>query len=224
MMRNISVDELFSNCLYSSIAHAVYTLKNPFFAYEQSWDDYNYSFHFGSSRGTFAFNLNNKIVAGAMRKEDSSRVFLYPNEMKAEDLFYKAPEDVRKLAVNETLMYLYDTIDDFTGPVATTGLWVIGDQLFLCENEETFLRHGGEYFEVLLNTQQDIKTYWEKQYTLSLKEIDLIEEVFQSCLKCSNTILLDRSYKSITKQKGYNEMLKCFSEIGITVKVKTGLL
>ena len=41
---NITCDELYDNCIYSSIAHAVANLKNPFFSYEQSWDGINYSF------------------------------------------------------------------------------------------------------------------------------------------------------------------------------------
>lgn len=222
-MGNIRADELFHNCLYSSIAHAVYTLNNPFFAYEQSWDNYNYNFHFGSSRGTITFDLKRNIVAGAMRKEDSSRIFLYPHEMSAGDLYRKASKEIIQLSTSETLMYLYDTIGDFTGPVATTGFWLEKDQLFLCDSEAVFLQHGGEYLKVLLNKQQGIKTYWEEQYGLSTKEIDLVDEVFRLYLAGGNKLVLDRSYKALTKQKGYEEMVKCFAEIGITVKVKTGL-
>lgn len=222
-MENITVDELFHNCLYSSIAHAVYTLKNPFFAYEQSWDSYNYSFHFGSSRGTIAFDLKRKIVAGAMRKEDSSRVFLYPDEMIAKDLFRQAPEEIIRLATNETLKYLYDAIGDFTGPVATTGFWLEKEKLFLCDSEAVFFQHGGEYIKVLFDNHKSLRTYWLEQYGLSTKEIDLVDEAFQLYLSGGNKLVLDRSYKSLTKQKGYEEMVKCFAEIGIDVKVKTGL-
>lgn len=222
-MENIRTDELFRNCLYSSIAHAVYTLHNPFFAYEQSWDNYNYNFHFGSSRGTISFDLKNKIVAGAMRKEDSSRVFLYPNELSAEDLFRKASEGIVQLSTNETLMYLYDTIGDFTGPVATTGFWLEKEQLFLCDSEPDFLQHGGEYLKVLLNNLQGVKKYWKEQYGLSNNEIGLADEAFRLYFAGEKKLVLDKSYKAYTKQKGYEEMLKCFAEIGITVKVKTGL-
>ena len=222
-MENIRADELFHNCLYSSIAHAVYTLHNPFFAYEQSWDNYNYNFHFGSSRGTISFDLESKIVAGAMRKEESSRVFLYPNELSARDLFRKAPEEIVQLSTSETLMYLYDTIGDFTGPVATTGFWLEKEQLFLCDSEPDFLQHGGEYLKVLLNNLQGVKKYWEEQYGLSTNEIGLADEAFRLYFAGEKKLVLDKSYKDYTKQKGYEEMLKCFAEIGITVKVKTGL-
>lgn len=221
-MENITVDELFHNCLYSSIAHAVYTLKNPFFAYEQSWDSYNYSFHFGSSRGTIAFDLKRKIVAGAMRKEDSPRVFLYPDEMIAKDLFRQAPEEIIRLATNETLMYLYDTIGDFTGPVATTGFWLEKEKLFLCDSEAVFFQNGGEYIKVIFDNHKSLRTYWLEQYELSTREIDLVDEAFQLYLSGGNKLVLDRSYKSLTKQKGYEEMVKCFAEIGIDVKVKIG--
>lgn len=217
-----NINDLFSNCIYSSIAHAIYTLHNPFFAYEQSWDSINYCFNYGASRGTITFDRENQLIVGAMRKEDSNRIFLYPNELKAEDLFAKAPETIRSLAKNEALMYLYDTIGDFTGPVATTGFWGINNSITLIDDEKVFIQQGGEFLEILLKKHNDIKEYWEEQYELSPEDIGLIDKSYSIYLHGEREIELGKSLKNIQKQKGYDEMVKCFAEIGMTIKTKSG--
>lgn len=90
----IDFETLYYNCIYSSIAHAISNLKDPFFSYTQSWDGNNYCFHDGSERGTISFDLSEHILSGAAREETSMRIKWYPN-YKAISLYEGAPIKIK---------------------------------------------------------------------------------------------------------------------------------
>ena len=216
----ISIETLYENCIYSSIAHAIFVLKNPLFSYEQSWDTCNYSIHFGTSRGTISFDLQRKIVVGTFRDEDSSYLRYYPDQIKAMDFLKDASEKVKVFAKSESMMYLYDTIEDYTGPVITAAFWLDNNKIGFGENENLFFKNGGYILKILSNKNADLKEYWEKQYYFSESENELVNMLFQSFVQNKKEVKLDRSLKSITKEKGYAEMLCSLSEIGITIKFR----
>ena len=169
--------ELYDNCVYSSIAHAISNIKYPFFAYTQSWDGINYSFHYGSSRGTIAFDLPNKVLVGAIRDEKSTRRTWYP-KYKAIELFDEAPEIARHLADAEALQYLFDEIDWMTMPVATTAFWNEGDQIVCRDGPEDFILNGGEYILNLRAPIQALKLYWKEEYDLTAGDLELVDHLF----------------------------------------------
>lgn len=208
---------LYDNCLYSSIAHAISNVRNPFFAYTQSWDAQNYSFHYGSSRGTIAFNLHNGIFAGAIRDEQSSRVRRYPKH-KAIELFNGASEAVQNLANNETLLYLLDEIDGITLPVATTAFWSEGSQIVLGDDMKNFLENGGVFISNILCSMKELNAYWKEEYALTEKEAELIDYLFR--LKKDNHMELSKKDISVIDRKsnGYKDFVESLEEIGFVVK------
>ena len=197
----VSCEELYSNCLFSSIANAVSTIRNPQLSYSQSWDGVNYSFQHGSSRGTITFHLTDAILVGAIRDEKSSRRSWYP-KFNAIELFNEAPEAAKVLSTNEALQYLFDEVDStslpvapvgFLGkligksahvervamPVATTALWSEGDAVFSCDTLADFIGNGGEFLAEIMTSANELRTYWEERYCLSSEEIDLANNIFQ---------------------------------------------
>ncbi len=204
--------------MYSAVAHAINNLKEPDFAYEQSWDGDNYSYHFGSGRGTIAFDLKRNIVAGAHRAEDSERNSWYPG-YDAMDLFTCDNQYVKQLATNETLEYLYDTRDGVTKPVATIAFWIDDNDLYLSDNGESFRLHGGEFLlDVLLLEPEDIKQYWKEQYHFGEEEAELVEYVYR-CIVAYKPISKRQVKKLINrKQSGYKECLESLKEMNGMIK------
>lgn len=215
---DISFDTLYERCIYSSLAHAVYTFRDPFFAYEQSWDNLNYNFCFGSTRGTISFDKTHCVVAGAVREDISTRRQWYPSKQACE-LFASAPQDVFQLAKKETLEYLYDTIDDISCPVATAVMWHDGTQLFLSDEKQVFAKHGGNFVLLLSNPAFDLNQFWKNQYTLTREELILIDEISKSINKDNRLVTLPSEYKTMLKaSNGFNEGLESLMELGIKIQ------
>ena len=124
----VNCEQLYNNCIYSSVAHAIFVLKAPLFNYTQSWDGINYNFNYGTTRGIITFDLSGQTVTGAARDDTSIRRKWYP-VYKAISLFDQAPEKNRLLAHNETLEYLYDEEGGITQPMATIAFWNEGNEI-----------------------------------------------------------------------------------------------
>ena len=211
---SITFDLFHERCIYSSLAHAVYTFREPFFQFEQSWDNENYSFYFGSTRGTISFRFDLRIAAGAARDDMSKRRYWYPKK-KAAELFSRAPKKIVELAQNETLEYLYDTIDGTCCPMATVAMWHDGEKLFLSEDEPTLAQNGGRYFLLLGDSSIDLSEYWRKQYSLSDSEIRLIEQL-KGFVHSSSPYYASKPFaKILTTAKGTKEGLESLLELGI---------
>ena len=210
---------LYNNCMYSSIAHALYILDAPFFSYEQSWDLNNYCFHYGLSRGTISFDPDNKIVAGAMRMERSKRIGLYPELLVATDFYSKASEKVRYLASTEAIQYLYDRVDDYEGPIITAAFWIEDNQLIMGERESDFYLHGGEFLKILSLDLFEVKDYWKEQYELSDRLFFLTNKIFEDVCNGEKSICLGKDYADLINLEGYSEMQESLMEIGVTLKI-----
>jgi hypothetical protein len=223
---NISFEALYDACLYSSIAHAVSNLKYPFSSYTQSWDDMNYSFQDGSSRGTITFDLPNMVLVGAIRNEKSDRIHLYPN-FKAIELFDEASDVAKNLSSNEALEFLFDEIDGITAPVATTAFWNEGNQIVSCDSRDDFIENGGDFIYCLAVSMQQLKLYWGDQYELTPKEFECIDCLFQLKKEGKTKISMDsvpliNGAQSVTvngeRVEGDKEFIKSLIEIGFEIK------
>ncbi len=221
-MMDISFDLLYERCLYSSLAHAVYVFREPFFSFEQSWDGQNYSFCDGSTRGTISFRASSRIASGAARDDLSSRRSWYPQK-QALALFSSAPEENRSLARSETLEYLYDTVEGTVCPVATVAMWHDGSRLFLSDEEPVFVRHGGRFLLLLSDPSVDLAAYWEQQYSLSADEMLLIDELRKFVHSDTPFELPTQFAKRIGKAQGLDEGLTSLQELGIAVRMKRPL-
>lgn len=214
----ISFNELYKRCVYSSIAHAVYTFREPFFAFEQSWDNKNFSFYINSTRGTISFDEGKQIVSAAARYESSNRIQLYPAK-NAVDLFKGAPQDVVALAESEALQYLIDDVNGIQCPVATVAMWNKGNEITLSDSEDIFVEHGGDFILKLCNLNFNLVDHWQQEYELTSIESDLINNIFTSFMSNQQIVLNKESKKMLKKSKGKKQGLESLGEIGIKLKI-----
>lgn len=190
--------------------------KNPLFAYAQSWDGINYSFHHGSSRGTITFDLPNKVLAGAIRDEKSQRISWYP-AFKAIEFFDEAPCSAKALSSSEALEYLLDEIDGIIAPVITTAFWSEDDHITISDSMEDFVANGGEFVADILVPMPELRAYWEEQYDLTAQELEIVDALFQ-LKKNGIERISDITIKLIFVEcVGYSEFIESLIEIGFEV-------
>lgn len=174
----IDIVQLYDNCVYSSITHAVYVLKEPFFAAERSWDGMNYSYNsFSGTYGTISFDLAAGIAAGAFRDDHSPFVERYP-EFKAAELFAQAPENVRRLAENEAIQYLFDERGGVTQPMATAAFWCVDGEVTFAGGKDEFMANGGEPFFELAVSRDELCAALREGYSLNDEEAAAVELIF----------------------------------------------
>lgn len=172
------ISQLYDNCVYASIAHALYVLREPFFAAERSWDGMNYSYNsFSGTYGTISFDLAAGIAAGAFRDDHSPLVERYP-EFKAAELFVQAPENVRRLAENEAIQYLFDERGGVTQPMVTAAFWCVGGEVKFAGGREEFKANGGEPFFELAVSRDELHDALREGYSLNDEEAAAVELIF----------------------------------------------
>ena len=226
---------LYENCVYSSIAHAIYVLREPFFSAEQSWDGMNYSYNsFSGTYGTISFDLAAGIAVGAFRDDHSPLVERYP-DFKAIELFAQAPENVRRLAENEAIQYLFDERDGVTQPMATAAFWCVGGEVTFSDNREEFEKNGGEYLFAISVCHNELRDYWQEQYGLSGEELSAVNLIFErftarKSVKLDEVPVIMQKRDETTSKKrglfkkrqketenGYEECLTSLGELGIVI-------
>jgi len=203
----------------------------------------NYSFQYGSSRGTITFDLSSAFLVGAIRDDKSNRISWYPN-FKAVELFSEAPEAAKVLSTNEALQYLFYEINEITSPVApvgfwgrltgkaahietitvpvaTTAFWSEGDEIFSGDTLDNFINNGGEFISEIMISATELRMYWEEHYELTSEELGLVDYLFQ--LKKSNKVRISK--KIITDiagvdndADGNNACIQSLVEIGFEIE------
>ncbi len=217
IITNVSYSDFYFNCVYSSVAKAIFSLREPFYAYSQSWDKNNYCFHYGRTRGTISFYADKNIVVGAARDERSNRRKWYP-EYDAVNLFDFSSNIIQMLAMKDSLEYLYDEENGITKPMASIGFWIEKNNLCSRDNKNDFLCNGGEYIEIISQNLSDIKEFWKNEYELSNLEIKTIDHIFRSVKK--NRLIDLNEIKDVLNIKcnGYDECMESLKELEVTIK------
>lgn len=217
IITSVSYNNFYFNCVYSSIAKAVFSLREPFYAYSQSWDKNNYCFHYGRTRGTISFYADQNIVVGAARDERSTRRKWYP-EYDAVKLFDFSSNIIQGLALKDSLEYLYDEENGVTKPIASIGFWIEENNLYSQDNEKDFIYNGGEYIKIISQNLPDIKKFWKNEYELSGLEIKTIDHIFRNTIK--NRLIDLSEIKDVLNIKcnGYAECIESLKELEITIK------
>ena len=212
----VNCEQLYNNCIYSSVAHAIFVLKAPLFNYTQSWDGINYNFNYGTTRGIITFDLSGQTVTGAARDDTSIRRKWYP-VYKAISLFDQAPEKNRLLAHNETLEYLYDEEGGMTKPMATIAFWNEGNEIYTNDDDMSFITNGGEYILEIAKNHKELKDYLVEEYDLSSEELYAIDHIF-NCLISNKKIKKDDLPIINKRCNGYDECLESLNELGIHIE------
>lgn len=213
----VDLAQLYNNCVYSSIAHAIFTLREPFFSAGQSWDGMNYNFNdFSGTRGTISFDPNGEIMAGAARDDNSGRINQYPS-FKAIQLFENAPDNVRQLAQKEALEYLYDKRDGVTQPMATVAFWSVGGDIVIDEDIDSFKKNGGSYLLTIAGSFDKLCSYWREEYNLGDEESSTVEYIYK-CFTNHKPVELKQVPIINQEREGYEDCIESLEEIGIAIK------
>lgn len=213
----IAFNDLYKNCIYSSIAHAIFVLREPFFSYTQSWDDFNYSFNYGNARGTISFYFDKLTLVGAARDEKSERRRLYP-DFNALNFFDDASIFVKEMAEKDALEYLYDEADDIVKPMATTGFWLENETLFSNDTIEDFDIHGGYFVSIITKDLSELREYWIAEYLLNESEVKVIDYIF-SCY-FSKKQIRKKDVKNVIHKKcdGFAACIESLNEMKIIIE------
>lgn len=213
----IDLSQIYDNCVYSSIAHAIFILREPFFAAGQSWDGMNYCFNdFCGTRGTISFDPDEGIMAGAACGDESERVRKYPG-FKAIQLFENAPDNIKQLARKEALEYLYDEWDGVTQPMATVAFWSVDGEIVIDEDIDSFRQNGGEYLLTIAVSYDELCFYWREEYDFSDEEVSAVEYIYK-CFANHEHVKLEQVPIINQDCAGYEDCITALEEIGIAVE------
>lgn len=215
-------DQLFKGCILASIAHAIMVAHYPELSHEHSWDGMNYNLQDSAGiRGTITFTP--KFCAAAFRNDHSERINSGGDIKEAIAYFTGAPEEVIKLAEEETLEYLLGDVGGKTIPLITTGFWGIGEDLFTIDTYDEMLKNGGSILErQVLPINQGI-TAWKEYYAMSSKQTKLLTHIYErKIIDPQKELILTRDEIKLigTNDKaGLKESMDSFREMSIILKM-----
>ncbi|MGL5513009.1 MAG: hypothetical protein ACRDBM_07235, partial [Sporomusa sp.] len=171
-----------------------------------------------NTRGTITFAKD--TIVGAFRNEHSERIHEYPRT-KAIDYFKDATQEIRNIAVAESLEYLYDEIDNIAMPVATTAFWSEGGKLFSCDSDEEFYEQGGAFIKRLVLPGEQLYDEIRDEYEFdkaNLQGLKFLVEQKNGSLFNSFSISTQQLEQIIGENpEGAKECLEAFTEINISI-------
>lgn len=208
-------EEIWRGCVLAWIAHAISVAHYPEIAHEQSWDGLNYNVQDGSgARGTITFHP--KYLVSAIRDDNSERVNEYINAL---EYFQDSSEEVKTLALNETLQYLLEDIDGQSVPVITTAFWGNSEGIYSQDELDVLIDNGGFLLERQTTDIETAINEWQEYYEMSDLRINLLKSIFQRKIENpSKIIVLTQNEIQMIEsndEEGLNESRLSFEELGI---------
>lgn len=170
--------DLWRGCVLSTIVHAVWLVRHPELAHEQSWDGLNYNVQDTmGSLGTVTFGTEGTV--GAFFDSHSPRSpFRTGARRESSELLARMPAPLRALADGETLQYLLQEFDGEVQPIITAAFWTEADDLVAAEPWEDVLTNGGHLIQTQLLEPAAALKEWQKHYSLSPGQGELIWSLF----------------------------------------------
>lgn len=210
----MTIEELYRGCLLGSIAHAIMTNVYPDFSYEQSWDDYNYSFIKDDGiLGTISFK-NGKLV-GAIRNDND---IVYCGR-KADKLINSFPSELKELAVQEAFQYMLVDINGKAMPCVSFAFYCDKSGFFTSEkNKEIINSFLAVLHPLMMSLDESIK-YWAEYYEMDQSAIDLTLELFNKKLlsKDEPMFLSEEQIKMLPGDNLCDECIESLNELNIYV-------
>jgi hypothetical protein len=211
-------DQLWRGCILAAIAHAIMVAHYPEQSNEHSWDGINYSVQDSAgTRGTITFN--SQYCVAAFRNDKSERVNISEGLKEANHYFDGAPEEILRLAQEETLQYLLDNVKGKTIPLITTAFWGTNDNLITGDTFENMYENGVFLLETqTMNFDESVEA-WKEYYDMSLQQTNLLLSIYKRKVDNPKEVLM------LTKEEvdligsddedGLNESRDSFEEMGI---------
>lgn len=216
---NISTNDLWKNCILSSLAHAIGLWQYPELSYEQSWDRFNCSINDSmGTRGTITFYNDNTCI-GAFRNSDDIN-------SKNTDLYKKflqeMPDDIENIAKEEAFQYLLDYVGEEVQPLVTLVFWSEGDELVIIDPYDYIGEDEINEINKFLLPYNELIQYLQEYKDLSSSNIILLEELYEIYLKKENPIILTKEQIKLIdcdNNDDLKESIISFKELDIILKI-----
>lgn len=213
------ITELREGTLLATLAHAIWVCANPALSFELSWDGPNYSRQDSSgTRGTITF-LGEHVV-GAFRDDNSPRTpWRSGHSYDLVSYLRRMPQDLVKIAEDQTLQYLIDEYRGTLGSIVTALFWSEGDHLTASEPWGDVLAHGAHLVRNELTPTEEAITLWQTEYELTDSQVKFLQSLFERKTRgCDVSIELSYEERKVLTTKGnlgLVESRRLFSKFGI---------
>ena len=176
MKISIQPKQLYEGCIQAAITHAIAVGMYPELNYEHSWDNMNYCMN--NAQGCKAtITFHKKYVIGVF--QDVDKIDCHKNALV---FFDEAPEEVIKIAENETLQYVLENVNGVEKPVISAAFWGTWDKLYSLQSFDSIVENGGHIIRSQLLPFNEAMEEWRDYYDLDLKQISLIQKLFNETL------------------------------------------
>jgi len=209
------ISKIKENCILDAIVHALQNCIYPYFDYEKSWCDSNFSIiNSEGTRATITFK-SSYIVIGIR----SDGIKNYYGDSDDNPLVKFAPQNVRDIATQQTLQYLLVERNDITIPTISAFLWIYDSKAVSFQSYSELMNSGLETIDYLLFGKDKLMDYWKEYYEINENQINFAFEMYNGY---TNSITDSFTIRKETIEERYGHMvtrecIESFSEIGILV-------
>ena len=169
-------DIFFRNSLIASLAHAIMTNKYPDLSYEQSWDGMNLSLNNSEGvKGTITFTKECCVVA--IRNDKSKKLL---SGRKLQKALKKSPENVQKIAKEETLQYLLVEGRRGAEPCVSSVFWIDTLGMHLINGiVAKDIKAELKLLEGLMLSEENAIEYWKNYYEMDETSLELLMQLYE---------------------------------------------
>lgn len=221
---NISVKLLYQGCIVSTVVHALWVRKYPFAKYMHYWDNFNC--HFNDLEGnlaTISF-FETGVVGVIYRKELHQDQSLSLHKQFLENLLDTMPNELRKLAEEETIQYFIQNIQGEEFPLISDLFWS-ADNFLASSIEQT--QWNNIWLKLiknqLLGVEEELLAL-QKEYNLNENEMQLMSLIINKKISTPNKIIEIRTepyMEKILKSGDINISIHLLKKMGIFLIMDT---
>ncbi|WP_435158790.1 hypothetical protein [Haladaptatus sp. DFWS20] len=207
----ITQSQLREGALLGTIAHAVWIVNHPEFAFEQSWDGDVYNVNDSSgSVGSIAFSEREAVGVFFTSEFDNSSI-------DVTSLFEGMPVD-REVLKDEALEYMYLEVEGKSQQRVTAAFWTEDGQVVASEPWTDVDRKGGHLIRVQLLPVEDAFVAWEENYGFSQEQVALVKRIYSERTQKDSVVKLDEEVVAQLTRHGDSGLayaVELFNSIGI---------
>lgn len=217
-----STERLRNGAILTTIAHALWVVANPTFAYELSWDGKNYNRNNSQgARGTVTFAEEG--VVGLFYDLHSERSpYRHNASFDMQKYLAPMPAHLRVIAQQETMWYLVDEYQGNKIPVVTTAFWSIGNVLTAAETWEEVTKHGAHVVRLETIDEQTAMAELVRNYVFSATQIGAIRSVYLHRINSRNLPLAVKQNEIesflVNGRAGIDDCMELLASIGIALE------
>lgn len=178
IFENMTPGTVYERCILAALAHAVMNGRYPELAAEQLWEwglMKNYSFlDMEGIRGAMSFKDDYFVCV--LRNESS---FIFGKDRLLREFFGEADEDIRRLAAEQTMMYLFYRLDGKTEPAASAAFYGRGGDIFSVHSEAEIMRISENVIYPFVCSENEALEHWEGYNDMTKDQAELVMEIYR---------------------------------------------